>query len=68
MIVGLLAECIMNNRIRSVCDYGCGDGEYIRLLVNYLKHSKTDKRIIEWGGVRSFKRNDKTGREGLSIC
>ena len=50
MIVGLLAECIMNNRIRSVCDYGCGDGEYIRLLVNYLKHSKTDKRIIEWGG------------------
>lgn len=51
VIVKLLAEYIMNNRAKSVCDYGCGDGEYIRLLADFITHRRSGEQNIEWGGV-----------------
>lgn len=49
-IVKLLAKCIINSKAESVYDYGCGDGEYIRLLADYFENNKTGEEIVEWGG------------------
>lgn len=31
-ILKLLKKCIEKNGVQSICDYGCGDGEYLRKL------------------------------------
>lgn len=50
VIVRLLVERIVTNRAQRVCDYGCGDGEYIRLLANHFTHKMKDGQIMAWGG------------------
>ena len=53
-ILSFLAKCILENKAESVCDYGCGDGEYLRLVCDKLVKKEAKNQIIRWGGMISL--------------
>lgn len=50
VIINLLAKCIAASKVKDVCDYGCGDGEYLRLLGDCLDKKGMGGKI-SWGAV-----------------
>lgn len=47
LILELLKKCIEKNGVQSICDYGCGDGEYLRKLYTMAGGGKS---IVAWKG------------------
>ncbi|MCM1414996.1 MAG: class I SAM-dependent methyltransferase [bacterium] len=51
VIIDLLTKFIAGSAAEKICDYGCGDGEYLRLINGNLIKRSVPTRFFEWGGV-----------------
>lgn len=45
VVLHFIRKCIEENGVKSVCDYGCGDGEYLRKL-----YADVEQKGIVWQG------------------
>lgn len=50
-IINLLTKHISASKALNVCDYGCGDGEYLRLAADYLNKKESQNQFVKWTGI-----------------
>ncbi len=51
VIIDLLAKHIITSKAADVCDYGCGDGEYLRLAADHLNKKESQNQFVKWTGI-----------------